>query len=129
VVHDRRSGAVLADFAGHARVVADVAWSPNGRTFASADSGGEIILWCGVTYRRLGTMTLNSTPIQTIIFSPDGDRLVIGDDLGRVSEWDLRYYDKAIARSVEAWIELLHRDGIETPNAATMRRWASEQLR
>ena len=120
---DRRNGDTLATIAVHSKVIADVAWAPDGRTFATADSGGEVMLWCATTYRKLASMSLSPVPVQTIIFSPDSDRLVIGDDLGRVTEWDFDYYDVAIARSVEAWIELLRRDGIETPNADTMRAW------
>ncbi|MBL9149770.1 MAG: protein kinase [Phycisphaerae bacterium] len=127
-VLERATGTTLIDLTAHANSVGDVAWSPDGRTFASADASGTVILWCAVTYRRLADMSVGPTPVQTIIFSPTGDRLLIGDDLGAITEWDFGFYDRALARSVQAWIDLLHRDGVPTTNAMRVRAWADDVL-
>lgn len=125
VMHDRRTGEVLFDVAAHAKVASAVAWSHDGMLLASADYGGEVAIWCAATHRRCATLRVDDVPIHTIVFGAAGDRLFVGDAQGRVSEWVFGFYDEAIARSVDAWIELLRRDGIATPNAAALRTWAS----
>lgn len=129
VVWDRETATVLFDAVAHAYVASTVAWSPDGRTFASADFDGEIAVWCATTFRRLATLRRDHTPIHTLVFSPSGDRLVVGDDRGMIVEWDLGFYDQAIARNVDAWITMLRRDGVPTPNAATIQAWAADVLR
>ena len=44
-VWDIESGKELSKLVGHKRNVGDITFSPNGKTFASGDTGGKIILW------------------------------------------------------------------------------------
>ncbi len=42
---DIETGKEVAEFKGHTRNVEDITFSPDGKTFASGDTGGKIILW------------------------------------------------------------------------------------
>ncbi len=42
---DVESGDELTEYKGHSRNVEDIVFSPDGKTFASGDTGGNIILW------------------------------------------------------------------------------------
>lgn len=42
---DVKTGDELTEYKGHSRNVEDIAFSPDGKTFASGDTGGNIILW------------------------------------------------------------------------------------
>lgn len=69
-------------------IIADAAWSPDGRSIAIGDSAGQVHLWDAQT----GQMTLRyespSGGISSLAWSPSGTQIASGDMDGRVTVWE-----------------------------------------
>lgn len=82
-------GAPPRDFTVNTSEIINIALSPDGSTVIGATGDGALIAWktAGVgepfTIRSAGTV-----PIWALDFSPDGDFVVAGTDLGFVRVWD-----------------------------------------
>jgi RNA polymerase sigma factor (sigma-70 family) len=77
----------------------EVAFSPDGRTLATADMGGAVRLWELPSCREIGRLEGHRGWVQTVAFSPDGTRLVSGglDTTGLV--WDVSRFTKRPAKA------------------------------
>lgn len=75
---------------GHQKPVNSVATSPDGKTLASSDSGGAIIIWDLTTNKPVEPRIKNPSdvPINCLIFSPDGKILAAGSQDGIITLWD-----------------------------------------
>lgn len=85
---------------GHTGDVGCVAWLPDGRTVATGDSDGLIVLW-DVTPGRSGCavraqLAGHDTSVKAVAASPDGARLASAGNDGTVRLWDPRA-GKAVA--------------------------------
>jgi WD40 repeat protein len=68
---------------GHTDEVTSIAFSPDGKTLASASGNfdGTIILWDVATRQPLGQpLTGHTTGIEKVVFSPDGKTLASASD-------------------------------------------------
>jgi WD40 repeat protein len=84
---------------GHQAQVNKVAFSPDGRTLASASNDGRIILWDVVTRKPASQQFSRRTnSVTSLAFRPDGKMLASGLPDGTVILWDLETYE--LARSV-----------------------------
>ncbi len=85
----RRSGAE-AILRGDRRGVRAIAFSPDGRTLASADFNGAIQLWDTHARRQLGPPLLGHTSeVWSVAFSPGGNTLASASHDGTVRLWEV----------------------------------------
>jgi internalin A len=89
---DRRSHLVLAT---HSPEIAEVAFSPDGRTLAVAGgsegkvSAAELSLWNAETGELRKRLPLSEEFITLVRFSPDGTRLAFADSESHYGLWDV----------------------------------------
>ena len=73
--------------AGHRDEVHHLAFTPDGRTLASASMEGEVMLWHWATRRPLGTVA-TGLKVERLLFSPRGRWLAAVCEDGTVKLWD-----------------------------------------
>ena len=89
-VWDADTGNRISTWAGHARGVSSVDFSPNGKLIVSGGYGtlGNIKLWDAATGKEQISFTGFSSDVQSVSFSPNGTRIVSGADDGTIKLWD-----------------------------------------
>ena len=65
-----------------------VAFAPDGRSVASADAGGEVVVWDVDGKGASITLAPPTGPLYSLAYAPDGAALAAGGD-GTVTLWDL----------------------------------------
>ncbi len=73
---------------GHSNVVHAVAFSPDGRTLASASEDNSIKLWDVIVRREVRTVAAHSNGANAVAFSPDGRTFASGGGDNQVKLWD-----------------------------------------
>ncbi|KEP48313.1 putative vegetative incompatibility protein HET-E-1 [Rhizoctonia solani 123E] len=75
-------------FTGHNEQVHSIAFSPNGRLFASGSADGSLMIWDASTGDRLfGPLTGHSDCVNSVAFSPDGTLVVSGSGDETIRLW------------------------------------------
>ena len=87
---DVSRGSAVRLFTGHTAYITAVSIAPNGKTVASADEGGSIILWDLATGRRIKRMRGHGKGgIWSLSWSVESSVLVSGGADNTVRVWDV----------------------------------------
>ena len=70
-------------------VIGAVAFSPDGREFASGSADGSVKIWDSRTLKLLHSLQGNAGAVRAIVFSSDGRRVVSCGANGNVNYWSL----------------------------------------
>jgi WD40 repeat protein len=74
---------------GHTNMVSSVAYSPDGKTLASASQDHTVRLWETATNKELTTLQGHTNAVDVVAFSPDGMTLASGGLDKTVRLWEV----------------------------------------
>ena len=89
-VRDVESGTEVTRLEGHAASVTAVAFSTDGQTLATADTGGTVRLWNTDDWTIAAALTADGTAVRQLCFDPNGTIVVAAHDDGRSRVWNLK---------------------------------------
>lgn len=86
----------------HTRAVFRVAFSPDGRRFATASADHSVKVWDAATGKEVATLQGHATTVYDVGFSPDGRRLVsaAGDFFTRNTGGEAKVWDAATGKEL-----------------------------
>jgi len=96
-VWNARTGERLTTLSGgHTADVLSVAWSSDQRMLATGSCDNTIMLWDITTGSQIQRLEGHRGCVTNLIFTPDGEILLSGDDTGIIRGWSTTTFDAAI---------------------------------
>ena len=86
---DAATGQQSKEIRGHRAKIHGIAWSPNGKLFATASLDRDLKLWDAATNKEYKTLVGHADFVFSIAFSPDGKRLLSGSADRTARLWDI----------------------------------------
>jgi WD40 repeat protein len=86
-------GKIDLRFHGHIAGIFDVDIHPNGSMLASASWDGTVRIWNATSGNELQLLTPRQ-PMQSVLWSPDGKYIVLGDYLGNIYVYQIKEWKK-----------------------------------
>lgn len=111
---DRVTGTLKTTLIGHTEGIFSIAFSPDGKTSASASGDSTIGLWDINTGEHKYTLTGHTRYIDSVAFNPDGNTIATGHYLGAIRLWDAhtRKHKNTFAEDIwGAWSVAFSSDG------------------
>ncbi len=85
---------LLEFLGGHTDTINSVAFSPDGKVFASGSSDKTILLRDASTHEIIGQPLKGSSSVNNIAFSPDGQILASGNEDKTILLWNMTTYER-----------------------------------
>ncbi|GAC1450406.1 MAG: hypothetical protein NVSMB9_34830 [Isosphaeraceae bacterium] len=89
VFWDVETGRMRSSLRGHSDAIMAVAFSPDGKTLASASRDRSVKLWDVATGRLRARLGVGNVPVAALAFSPEGTTLATGWGDGVVRLWQV----------------------------------------
>lgn len=90
---DTKESEPIHTFESNGDYIYDVKWSPNNPAmFATADGDGRVDIWNLANDSELPTVSTCVEPsasLNKLIWTPNGNQIVVGDDVGRIHVYDI----------------------------------------
>lgn len=88
-IYDVKERTERAALKGHAGRVTSIAYSPDGRTLATASWDQSVRFWDAASGSLRATFEWGIGRVQALAFAPDGLRLAAGGENGMIAMWDV----------------------------------------
>ena len=130
---DRLAHPSALTIAGHNHMVADVTYSPDGRTFASSSRDHTVKIWHALSGTPIKTLRGHDDIVFGIDFSPDGRRLATGSFDNMVFIWnvDSAQVQARLEHAGDVYFVEFHPDGrhlVSSLANGTVRIWDTKTL-